>query len=651
MVSFEGRVLADFAGFEFQVGKRIGGGTFSVVHEATVSAAPDWAEIEKDRKVAIKVYHSEQIPPQDLQRIYQNETRNLRRIVQYIERKFQEERTTFFTRAARYFPKVLHRFREETLNRFCVVMEFVEGNTLQEELPQMSNLPPDERIQRAMPLASQVAEAMSVCQLCGIVHGDLNPNNIFLYENSKRVMLMDFGLSRDLSQQHDETEILAVRPMGTFRYAAPEQFVGVGALHPRTDIYSFGCTLFAMLTGNPPFAELGQDQSRYRKAAESAPRPSWTRTGSVRFNTRHVVTKSLNQLIHQCMDPDPDKRPESWVVIGEVLQDILRDSLSQPSIVRKEIGPWVYRVSGASAGVALIAIILLVVYPWMKGEQNGGGHQPLPTATPTPTETRVSRPTHTAMPTDTAMPTATFTKSPTRVTVVVASYTPAPTATLTPTAELPTATVSPTGMPTGTPTDTPKNTPTHTPMPKPTGTATDTPTATPTHVPTNTPTAKPTRTPTDTPADTPTNTPTHTPTHTPTPTNTPTDTPTNTPTKTPSPPEIAAREFFNAFKDLADERYRDNSDQDVEDKTKFRTALQDRHGKWDSLLSISVYVDAKKLSPSDWQDWRSRMFSDGRRFRLFDLFSSNRLGRYGFQVQYRWDGLRNDQTIRYEISE
>lgn len=628
MVSFEGRVLADFAGFEFQVGERIGGGPFSVVHEATVSAAPDWAEIEKDRKVAIKVYHSEQIPPQDLQRIYQNETRNLRRIVQYIERKFREERTTFFTRAAQYFPKVLHRFREETLNRFCVVMEFVEGKTLQEELPQMSNLPPDERIQRAMPLASQVAEAMSVCQLCGIVHGDLNPNNIFLYENSKRVMLLDFGLSRDLSQQHDETEILTVRPMGTFRYAAPEQYVGIGALHPRTDIYSFGCTLFAMLTGNPPFAELGQDQSRYRKAAESAPRPSWTRTDSVRFSTRHAVIKNLNQLIHQCMDPDPDKRPESWVVIGEVLQDILRDSLSQPSVVRKEMGPWVYRVSGSFAVFAVLGIILWIIL------RDGSGKHVVPPTLPTMTPTLTSTNTSTSTPTDTPTPTATFTEVPTKPPVVVVTHVPTPP-----------STVTPTRTPTGTPTRA-TMTPTGTPTAVPTGEPTNTLTGTPTNTPTDTATDTPTHTPTNTPTDTPTDTATDTPTHTPTPTNTPTDTPTNTPTKTPSRGEVAARGFYNAFESLADDRYRNSNDLDRKD---FIEKLEGLHAQYknDPQVSVSVRVDGKKYESSFVME---RLFSPGREFKLSDLVGFARPPVFGFEVQYRW-GSGLPLTIRYEITE
>ena len=143
---------------------------------------------------------------------------------------------------------------------------------------------------------------------------------------------------------------------------------------------------------------------------------------------------------------------------------------------------------------------------------------PLPTVTPTPTDTPSVTPTSTETPTPT--PTITQTETPTHT----------PVGTQTPT---PSVSAEVTSTPTETPTVTPTNTPTETPIP----TSSETPTVTPTNTPTNTETPTNTPTPTETevltPTETPTNTPT--PTNTETPTNTPTPEPTTTPTNTETP--------------------------------------------------------------------------------------------------------------------
>jgi outer membrane biosynthesis protein TonB len=147
---------------------------------------------------------------------------------------------------------------------------------------------------------------------------------------------------------------------------------------------------------------------------------------------------------------------------------------------------------------------------------------PLPTVTPTPTDTPSVTPTSTETPTPT--PTITQTETPTHT----------PVGTQTPT---PSVSAEVTSTPTETPTVTPTNTPTETPIP----TSSETPTQTPTNTetPTNTPTNTPTQTPTNT--ETPTNTPTQTPT--PTVTRTPTNTPTVTRTPTPTSPSTLAVYF------------------------------------------------------------------------------------------------------------
>lgn len=150
----------------------------------------------------------------------------------------------------------------------AIIMEYIDGHTLAERL-QQGPLPLDEAIK----MAASISHAVEAAHAKGIVHRDLKPGNIKINSNND-VKVLDFGLSAlitDLnglpvaaasgenSMQQDETASLLTQTaiiMGTLPYLSPEQARG-HPLDQRSDIWSFGCVLFEMLTGKSLFT--GQD--------------------------------------------------------------------------------------------------------------------------------------------------------------------------------------------------------------------------------------------------------------------------------------------------------------------------------------------------------------------------------------------------------
>ena len=129
-----------------------------------------------------------------------------------------------------------------------MVMEFVQGQTLAGLLQELGTVPEDLCYQ----IADQVLEALQVIHDHGVVHRDIKPENIVITPDH-RVLLMDLGVARIEAAGHTLTE--AGEFVGSLAYAAPEQFfVKDARIGPATDLYAFGLVLYALHTGDSPFA-------------------------------------------------------------------------------------------------------------------------------------------------------------------------------------------------------------------------------------------------------------------------------------------------------------------------------------------------------------------------------------------------------------
>src|SRR5262249_46645797 len=146
---------------------------------------------------------------------------------------------------------------EESAGMQALVLELVEGPTLADRLQRGAI-----RVEDALPLACQIADALETAHEQGIVHRDLKPANIKLTADNK-VKVLDFGLAKAIEKAPASTvvansptlSVLATQAgivMGTAAYMSPEQAKG-GETDRRTDIFSFGVVLYEMLTARQPF--------------------------------------------------------------------------------------------------------------------------------------------------------------------------------------------------------------------------------------------------------------------------------------------------------------------------------------------------------------------------------------------------------------
>ncbi len=134
-----------------------------------------------------------------------------------------------------------------------MVMEYLEGETLEERLDRFGRL----EFGEALHILVQLADAVSQAHLAGVIHRDLKPDNVLLCAQRGRtdvVKLVDFGIAeiRDSRYQGRQPASIEGQVFGTPEYMSPEQAMGRDT-GPRSDIYSLGVLAFELVTGSPPF--------------------------------------------------------------------------------------------------------------------------------------------------------------------------------------------------------------------------------------------------------------------------------------------------------------------------------------------------------------------------------------------------------------
>ena len=127
------------------------------------------------------------------------------------------------------------------------VMPYVPGETLRDRLTREGPLP----VADALRIAREVAEALSYAHSHDVVHRDIKPENILFLAGHP--VVADFGIARAISAVGWGDRALIGRITGTPAYMSPEQATGSARVDGRSDIYSLGCVLYEMLSGDPPF--------------------------------------------------------------------------------------------------------------------------------------------------------------------------------------------------------------------------------------------------------------------------------------------------------------------------------------------------------------------------------------------------------------
>jgi len=205
----------------FRVDEFIGGGGMGRVFRA-------W-DARLERPVALKILPPEQASEPEIRARFLNEARSAAKLVHP------------------GFALVYEAGEENGL--FYIAFEFIEGNNLRSLVEREGPLP----VEEALRIVLQVAQALAHAARKGVVHRDIKPSNILLTPDGQ-AKLIDLGLARIQIPTNGAADLTASGvTLGTFDYISPEQARNPRAADQRSDIYSLGCTLFYLLTGQPPY--------------------------------------------------------------------------------------------------------------------------------------------------------------------------------------------------------------------------------------------------------------------------------------------------------------------------------------------------------------------------------------------------------------
>jgi len=165
-----------------------------------------------------------------------------------------------------------------------IVMEYVNGQTLDQKLKNEGTISEDEAINISIP----VLEALEFMHSNGVVHRDIKPSNIMI-SNTGLVKVTDFGIAKIVDEKTKQTKTGMV---GSLYYISPEQILGEKT-SAATDVYSFGVTLFHMITGKALYE--GTEYAIMTSHLEGKPVPPWEVNDNVSKNFGKVVLKAIQK--------------------------------------------------------------------------------------------------------------------------------------------------------------------------------------------------------------------------------------------------------------------------------------------------------------------------------------------------------------------
>jgi Tol biopolymer transport system component len=240
---------------------------------------------------------------------------------------------------------VIHGLEEDE-GMTGLVLELVEGPTLAERLD-AGPLP----VRDTLPIACQIADALSTAHRKGIVHRDLKPANIKITPQGS-VKVLDFGLAKILvgetaaadSSQTPTGSVARTREgriLGTVGYMSPEQARGQG-VDQRTDVWAFGCVLFEMLAGRPAFA---RETVSDTLAAVLEREPEWKALPG-------GMPEGILRLLSRCLRKDPNRRLHDIADARIELEDAMTAPVESARTQRRRV-PW-----SGWLGIALTVALL-----------------------------------------------------------------------------------------------------------------------------------------------------------------------------------------------------------------------------------------------------------------------------------------------------
>ncbi len=243
----------------FEISQRLGAGGMGAVFRA--------ADLELARDVALKILHPASSQDTSLIARFRNEARACASLNHD------------------NIARVFYAGSQDGL--YFIAYEFASGRTIRDLIMERGRLTAADTVNYAI----QVTLALNHIAAAGIVHRDIKPSNIMLTE-SGRVKVVDLGLARRDTTDSIGDITVAGTTLGTFDYIAPEQARDPRNADIRSDIYSLGCTMYHMLTGQPPYPEGTALQKLLDHQGKSPPDPR-TINGAVPPELAAIMRKMM----------------------------------------------------------------------------------------------------------------------------------------------------------------------------------------------------------------------------------------------------------------------------------------------------------------------------------------------------------------------
>lgn len=249
----------------------------------------------------------------------------------------------------------IYEVREQDQYNF-IVMQYIEGESLSKRIQQDSF-----EVSEAIALAVQVAEALSEAHSHGIIHRDIKPQNILITFRGQAKVL-DFGLAkveRDtaLTDSSAKTDSMLTEPgamIGTVPYMSPEQLKGE-LLDSRSDIFSFGCMLYEVVSGRKPFEE---------KSVAATASAILTKEPEPLARYSAGVPEELQRITRKCLDKNREQRYQTMrdvaIDLGNLKRKIESDPTTLPTTAPHKIAP--RRLIIAGIGVLGLAVVIIGIY-------------------------------------------------------------------------------------------------------------------------------------------------------------------------------------------------------------------------------------------------------------------------------------------------
>lgn len=236
-----------------------------------------------------------------------------------------------------------------------IIFEFVEGDNLAQLVRRIGPLP----LELGLRYSFQLALAIQHAYQRGVVHRDVKPANVVVTDGGK-LKLIDLGLARSPKANDSDQSLTATGvTLGTYDYLSPEQARDSRAADVRSDLYSLGCTIFFMFTGQPPYPQGTPIEKIIQHSSEKRPNPS---------DYRSDLPSGFNEITSKLLAINPDDRYQRPAeLIAEIQEFATRNNIpllgyDDNVIVKRIIQKPSWRMQLLPVLVPIVLLIGFVLY-------------------------------------------------------------------------------------------------------------------------------------------------------------------------------------------------------------------------------------------------------------------------------------------------